>query len=83
MPETKPSETKQRTMPPYLSVGKLGQLFGLISTRNFSELQPSELTHYGYGESDTYVAVTALRFLGLLDSKNQAHEDMKKLHKIG
>ncbi|QQS23326.1 DUF5343 domain-containing protein [bacterium] len=83
MNDTKPSENKQKTSPPYLSVGKLAQLFGLISTRNFQEIQPGELTHYGYGESDGYVAVTSLRFLGLLNSKNQVQEVAKKLHLKG
>lgn len=70
-------------MPPYLSVSKLAQLINLISTRNFTELKSNDLTHYGFGETDSYIAITALRFLGLLNEENKAEDSIKKFHLQG
>lgn len=79
-------ETKRngaRSMPPYLSIAKLSQLLNLVSTRKFDEIKPSDLVHYGFGETDSYIAVTALRFLGLVDSKNHTQESMRSLQLQG
>jgi hypothetical protein len=77
------NEKKSKVTPPYLSVAKLSQLIALISSRNFSEIKQSDLKHYGFGESDTYVGVGTLRFLGIIDEKNQIQPDAKKLHLQG
>ena len=74
---------KTKLTPPYLSMAKLSQIVNLISSRNFSELGPSDLGHYGFGESDAYAAVGALRFLGLIDGSNKVQESAKKLHLQG
>jgi hypothetical protein len=80
---TSPKRNGQAPTPPYLSISKLGQLLNLVSTRRFDEIQPQDLVHYGFGETDSYIGVTALRFLGLIDQKNQAKETIKKLQLQG
>ena len=77
------NERKTKITPPYLSVSKLSQLISLISSRNFAEISPGDLSHYGFGESDTYVGVGTLRFLGLIDSANKIQESARKLHLQG
>jgi hypothetical protein len=75
--------SKSKNTPPYLSVAKLSQLFGLVSSRNFSEINHSDLKHYGFGDSDIYIAIGTLRFLGIIDRSNKVLPAAKKLHLQG
>lgn len=71
--------TKTATLvPPYLSISKLNKVIEIFSTRNITEITSKELKGYGFGESDSYLAIAALKFLGLLDNEGNVNRELSK-----
>lgn len=79
--ETKP-EIKGIT-PPYLSIARLDKTLELLSTRNFTELTVPLFMGYGFGKIDAQLAVSALRFLGIVNDAGQPTELVPKLRLKG
>jgi len=69
----------RETSPVYLSLPKLEKLIDLASTRTLPTLNASYFRGHGFSESDAFLAISALRFLLLIDEMNQPTEAMKKL----
>lgn len=53
--------------PPYLSVSKMERLLELLSNRSFAQLNIVDLMNRGFSKVESFQALQALRFLGLLD----------------
>lgn len=77
------TNTKKQTTPVYLSVPQIARLMELVSTRKFENVSFQIFRGYGFNESDAALAVSALRFLGLVDDKNNATELMDKMRLKG
>lgn len=78
--ENIPSGTQQ---PPYLSVTKLVRLLEVISTRNLPKVGVTELDNYGIIGTDRYIALSALKFLGIIDDQGIPTSRMKQLQLKG
>lgn len=77
------TQQKKIFKPPYLSLSVLDKVISYLSTRRLDEVNIELLANYGIGKSDTYTAVVALKFLGLIDENDKTTEIAKKLHLQG
>ncbi len=73
----------QTGTPPYLALPGLEKLLGLLSTRSLTEITGGYLKAQGFGYSDSYLAMGALRFLGIVDATGKATPLAKKFHLQG
>lgn len=69
--------------PPYSSISALKQLFELLSTRSLKSVDRGYLGAYGIAGSEGFVAISTLRFLGLIDKSGNATDLVKKFHLQG
>lgn len=76
-------QVKKLLKPPYLSLSALERVVSLLSTRSLDEITFDYLNNQGFGKSDVYTAIVALRFLGLIDNQGKTTEAAKKLHLQG
>ncbi|MFA5084098.1 MAG: DUF5343 domain-containing protein [Candidatus Paceibacterota bacterium] len=73
-------KTTREAKPVYLSVPKLEELIRIVSehaTKN--ALDASYFEAYGFGNSDATLAISSLRFLGLLNNEGKETELMSKI----
>ncbi|MCL6096565.1 MAG: DUF5343 domain-containing protein [Patescibacteria group bacterium] len=70
---------KQILKPPYVSVSKMHELLDLLANRSFSEISAQDLIDRGFAASDATQGVQGLKFLGVLDSKGKATQNMTTL----
>lgn len=71
--------TEKKNTPPYLSIKKMKKLFDIISSTKLSEIEPKYLKIKGIIGTDANVAVSALRFLGIVNEDGKTTELAKKL----
>lgn len=76
------NETKQVT-PPYLSLAKLQKTIDILSARSFSEVSAVLFTSNGFSKLDAQLAISTLKFLGLVDENGRATEQMPALRLKG
>jgi len=69
----------KKDKPPYLSGKRLEKLFEIISTRNLKKVEPESLKSRGIKGTDANIAISALRFLGIVDENGKTTELVKKL----
>jgi len=74
---------KDNINPPYGSVNRLRSMFELFSTHNFPQITSSFLKSRGFSGSDAFQTISALKFLGILDSEGNKTEKMSKLQLKG
>src|SRR6266403_485192 len=73
-------EASKNSQPPYLTLASMEKLFNLVSNRKLDEVTSNYLKACGFGTSDSYLAISALRFLGLIEKdSNKTTEQIKKL----
>lgn len=77
-----PEDTKKQK-PSYISIQKLEKTIELASNRNFAQVNSAMFTQYGFGPSDAILAVSTLRFLGVVDETGKATPLMAKLRLQG
>ncbi len=65
--------------PPYMSVAKLDQLFALLGTHSFSKLTMNDLKLRGFSEPDAFLAIQALKFLGMISDEGVPTERARVL----
>lgn len=70
---------EKKDKPPYLSVKKFEKLFEIISSRKLNKVDPEYLKIKGITGTDANVAVSALRFLGIVDKDEKTTELAKKM----
>jgi len=80
--EEKNSKTKSAS-PIYLSVFRLNKLIELVSNRTLSVVKAEYFRTYDFSTSDSFLAVSSLKFLGLVDENNTPTETMSKLRLQG
>ncbi len=71
--------------PPYVSSSAIKEFFGKIERINAPKdpITVSTLKEWGISQGQEPALLSALRFLGLIDSKGYATEDFKELQTIG
>jgi hypothetical protein len=69
--------------PVYLSVPQLERLMTLAASRKLDNVSLKMFRDYGFNESDASLAVSCLKFLGLVDDANSATPAMDKLRLKG
>jgi len=77
------TKLQKKTKPIYLSVPKLQEVIRLTSERSLSSVKAKYFEGYGIKGTDAVLAVSSLRFLGLLDDTGTPTEKMAKLRLKG
>lgn len=77
------TEQKKTSQPIYLPLPKLDKLMQLLTQRKLDKVTASYFQSYGFAESDSYLAISSIRFLGLIDDNGNATEQAKRLHLTG
>lgn len=70
-------------IPPYISTPKLQAILTLLTTRNFSTLELSDLRNRGFSQSDASLTLSALRFLNLIDESSKISAEARRLQLKG
>lgn len=83
MEQTDTPQAQRQIKPPYYSVAKLDKTIELVSTRNYTDINTSTFLGYGFGTTDALLAVSTLRFLGLIDDNGKPTELMQKVRLKG
>jgi hypothetical protein len=65
--------------PVYISVPKLVELLRIVSLRPIKGLKANYFEPYGFGSSDTALAISSLRFLGLIDENGNGTNLLEKV----
>ncbi|HEY4506311.1 MAG TPA: DUF5343 domain-containing protein [Candidatus Paceibacterota bacterium] len=73
----------KKVSPPYLSATKIEELMRLVANRNLTNVSADIFETYGFNASDAILAVTTLRFLGVIDNNGKATDLMSKLRLTG
>jgi len=79
----KKEETVRTVTPPYLSVAKIERTIELVSNRNFTEVNVPLFVGYGFNKIDAQLAVSMLRFLGVINEEGESTDLMPKLRLTG
>ncbi len=69
--------------PVYLSIVKLEEVIDLVSNRNYGEFAASLFTNRGYSMADALLAISALKFLKLIDDSGTPTSLMGKIGQRG
>jgi hypothetical protein len=77
------NQKENSVTPTYLSVPKLAKLITIISSRNLSQIGTDQFIGHDFSKSDATLAVSSLRFLGLIDENGKATESIKKFQLNG
>lgn len=77
------NKEKKSGSPTYLSLPKLEKLMELLTQRKLDKPNAAYFKTYGFSDSDAYLAISTIRFLGLIDESGSAVEEAKKLHLTG
>lgn len=72
-------DKNQNHKPPYLSVSRLKEVFKLLSTRSLPSITAVEFKTRQFGESDSILAVSALKFLGIINQDGTKTNELQKL----
>jgi len=85
MTEVKMEKEAMEVKPPYVSSSAIGEFFAKIKKINSPKdrITASTLKEWGISQGQEPALLSALRFLGLIDSKGYATEDFKKLQTVG
>jgi hypothetical protein len=84
MKKQREGEKQQKQItPPYLSISKLEKSIELISNRSFNEIAVVLFTANGFSNVDALLAISALKFLGLVNDNGIPTELMSKLRLKG
>jgi hypothetical protein len=65
--------------PPYIAVGKLEKAIQIISSKPYSSLAPTLFISNGFSNVDALLALSALKFLDLIDAKGNATSHMPSI----
>lgn len=71
--------TKKQSKPVYLSVPRLMEVIRIVSERSIVDVNAAYFQRYGFGDSDSALAVSSLRFLGLVDDDGHSTISMNKI----
>lgn len=80
---TNQPETKKQITPPYLSIPKLEDVINYASNRNLTNVSSELFKNYGFNDSDAILAVSTLKFLGVVDDGGQPTDLMAKFRLKG
>ena len=72
-----------KVTPPYLSVSRLQKTIELISAKNFSEIAVVLFEANGFSKLDANLAISTLKFLGLIDDAGLPTETMSSIRLQG